>query len=76
MSTPSGYGQLRQPNNYKSFKDFFIRMECAIVMGSLLHDSETGGLVGLNKAKAAIEGDEDPLKMFALVETQFATNIY
>jgi len=70
------YGQLRQPNNYKSFKDFFTRMECAVVMGSLLYDSETSGLVGISKAQDNIAQDGDPLTLFPLVETQFATNIY
>lgn len=70
------YGRLRQPNNYKSFKDFFTRMECAVVMGSLFYDTETSGLVGISKAQDSIAQDGDPLTLFSLVETQFATNIY
>jgi hypothetical protein len=62
------YGQLNGLDSIKEFMAFANKVECALVLGNLLNDPSTPGLVGQRSAGTAIKSGEDPIELRSLAK--------
>lgn len=69
------YGQLALPDSSRDFIEFATRVESAVVIGNLIHNSNTSGLIGSDAASKIVAEAGKQIELQRLVK-QPATNIY
>jgi len=69
------YALARLPDDWDSLQPYAAKVEAAVAIGNLLHNSKASGLVGFDDATAKIAADDGDVTLEALVE-QLATRTY
>ena len=69
------YALAKLPDDWDSLLPYAAKVEAAIAIGNLLHNSKAGGLVGFDDATGKIAADDGDVTLEALVQ-QLATRIY
>ncbi len=69
------YERNGRPSNVKAIDEFASRIETAVVLGNLLVDRQTPGLVGSNEANDLLNQNGDPIALDRLVK-QLAFSTY
>lgn len=67
------YGQTGLPDSWRSFTEFALRIESALVLGNLANDRRIGGLIGADEAVRRLDGDTPLVSISALVKSPAAT---
>ena len=69
------YAQAKQPDRWSDFRSFAETAESAVVLGNLIRDPGTVGLIGSNKGREILDSGHRPLPLGRLVK-QLAISIY
>lgn len=69
------YAQARHPDRWSDFRSFAATSESAVVLGNLLLDPATVGLIGSDKGREILASGNRPLHLGQLVK-QLAVSIY
>ena len=69
------YASARRPDRAEDYRSFAASAETAIVLGNLLLDRGTPGLIGSDEGGELVDGNRDPLPLEPLVR-QLAVRIY
>jgi len=70
------YAQLRLPDRLSELKKFAARVEAALVIGNLLTDPQTVGLIGSDKGGKLVTLPKDTFPLERLVTSAIAFSIY
>ena len=69
------YGQAKQLDSWRDFREFAARVEAAVALGNMLVDYSVVGVIGSTEARSLAESNDDTLPLRRFV-SQLATNIY
>ncbi len=70
------YAQQQLPDRLSELKNFAARIEAALVIGNLLVDSSTMGMIGSTRAEELIDSPQELLPLEKLVKSAIAYSVY
>jgi hypothetical protein len=67
------YGQSGLPDSWRTFTEFALRFESAVVIGNLIQNREIGGLIGADQALIRLDANTPSIAIAPLVKSPAAT---